>query len=149
VNVVGTRYWEQEIEAPAARWEARKGKTDFLPASFASAAGEPHVRDSVPPVLRNGRHKDTVVVCVLAPVGETETAIRKVYSTFRNDLTRMRGWLKLLKVTEIAMESTGVYWRPVWNVLEEQGFRGLAASPVSRKWPGDQRTQGRLSVPIP
>ena len=69
-------------------------------------------------------HKDTSVVCVLPPVGQSGTALRKVYRTFRNDLTRMRGWLKLLKVTEIAMESTGVYWRPVWN------FGGARFSPV-------------------
>ena len=63
-------------------------------------------------------HKDTVVVCVLPRDGETGTANRRVYGTFRNDLTRMRGWLKLLKVTEIAMESTGstgvpdgMFWR--------------------------------------
>ena len=62
------------------------------------------------------------MVCVLPPVGQSGTALRKVYRTFRNDLTRMRGWLKLLKVTEIAMESTGVYWRPVWNVLEDTVF---------------------------
>jgi transposase len=59
-------------------------------------------------------HKDTVVVCVLPPVGsDGQTVLRKVYGTFRNDLIRMRVWLKQLKVTEIAMESTGVYWRPV------------------------------------
>lgn len=85
-------------------------------------------------------HKDTIVVCVLPPDGQSGTAIRKVYGTFRNDLTRMRGWLKLLKVTEIAMESTGVYWRPVWNVLEDQGFRLLLVNPAQVK-----ALQGRKS----
>jgi transposase len=85
-------------------------------------------------------HKDTVVVCVLAPDGETEAAKRKVYGTFRNDLTRMRGWLKLLKVTEIAMESTGVYWRPIWNVLEGHGFELLLVNPAQVK-----ALQGRKS----
>ena len=56
-------------------------------------------------------HKDTVVVCVLPPVGRDGQSIRKVYGSFRNDLIRMRVWLKQLKVTEIAMQSTGVYWR--------------------------------------
>ncbi len=55
-------------------------------------------------------HKETVVVCVLPPVGYTGEPIRKTYGTFRNDLIRMRVWLKQLKVTEIAMESTGVYF---------------------------------------
>jgi transposase len=85
-------------------------------------------------------HKDTIVVCVLAPDGQTGNANRKTYGTFRNDLTRMRGWLKLLKVTEIAMESTGVYWRPVWNVLEDQGFRLLLVNPAQVK-----ALQGRKS----
>jgi transposase len=39
-------------------------------------------------------------------------------------------WLQLLKVTAIAMESTGVYWRPVWNVLEGHGFRLLLVNPL-------------------
>ena len=82
------------------------------------------------------------MVCVLPPVGQSGTALRKVYRTFRNDLTRMRGWLKLLKVTEIAMESTGVYWRPVWNVLEEHGFRLLLVNPAQVK-----ALQGRKSDP--
>ena len=56
-------------------------------------------------------HKDTVVVCVLPPAGGDGQTVRKVYGTFRNDLIRMRVWLKQLKATEIAMESTGVYWR--------------------------------------
>ena len=47
-------------------------------------------------------HKDTVVVCVLPPEGTKSLAARKRYRTFRNDLTRMRGWLKQLHVTEIA-----------------------------------------------
>ena len=65
---------------------------------------------------------------------------RKTYRTFRNDLSRMRGWLKQLHVTEIAMESTGVYWWPVWNVLEGQGFRLLLVNPAQVK-----ALQGRKS----
>jgi transposase len=63
-------------------------------------------------------HQETVVVCVLAADGTTGKPVKKAYGTFRNELTRMRVWLKQLRVTEIALESTGVYWRPVWNVLE-------------------------------
>src|SRR5207248_11313842 len=87
-------------------------------------------------------HRDTIVVCVLPRVGQSGTAIRKVYRTFRNDLRRMRGWLKLLKVSEIAMESTGVYWRPVWNVLQEHGFRLLLVNSVEVK-----ALHGSKSVP--
>jgi transposase len=88
-------------------------------------------------------HKDTIVVCVLPPDGQAGTAVRKTYRTFRNELTRMRGWLKLLKVTEIAMESTGVYWRPVWNVLENHGFRLLLVNPAQVKALQGRKTDGR------
>jgi transposase len=85
-------------------------------------------------------HKKTVVVCVLAAAGQAAAVSRKTYGTFRNDLIRMRVWLKQLKVTEIAMESTGVYWRPVWNVLEENGFRLWLVNPAQVK-----ALQGRKS----
>jgi transposase len=69
--------------------------------------------------------------------------VRKVYGTFRNDLIRMRVWLKQLKVTEIAMESTGVYWRPIWNVLEEAGFRLLLVNPIQVKALAGRKSDGR------
>jgi transposase len=89
-------------------------------------------------------HQQTVVVCVLPAVGSEGKLIRKVYGTFRNELIRMRVWLKQLKVTEIAMESTGVYWRPIWNVLEEQGFqRLLLVNPVQVKALQGRKSDGR------
>src|SRR5437763_12540316 len=84
-------------------------------------------------------HKDTSVVCVLPPVGQSGTAIRKVYRTFRNDLTRMRGWLKLLKVTEIAMESTR---RLLASRME--GFGGARFSPaVGESGPGQSTARAQ------
>lgn len=88
-------------------------------------------------------HKDTIVVCVLPPAGQEGKAIRKAYGTFRNELIRMRVWLKQLKVTEIAMESTGVYWRPLWNVLEEEGFRLLLVNPAQVKALAGRKSDGR------
>jgi transposase len=78
-------------------------------------------------------HKETVVVCVLPPNGEEGKPLKKVYGTFGNELGRMRGWLKQLQVTEIAMESTGVYWRPIWNVPEGHGFHLVLANPKQVK----------------
>ena len=88
-------------------------------------------------------HKDTIVVCVLPPVGAEGKAVRKTYGTFRNELIKMRVWLKQLKVTEIAMESTGVYWRPVWNVLEDEGFRLLLVNPAQVKALAGRKSDGR------
>ncbi len=41
----------------------------------------------------------------------------------RQDLERLRAWLKEHKVKQVAMESTGVCWIPVWNVLEAVRWR--------------------------
>jgi transposase len=41
-----------------------------------------------------------------------------VFATFTQDLRRLSEWLKQRRVKQVAMESTGVYWIPVWNVLE-------------------------------
>ncbi len=94
-------------------------------------------------------HQETVVVSVLPPDGEEGKRIKKVYGTFRNDLARMRGWLKLLKVTDIGMESTGVYWRPVWNVLEGHGFDLMLVNPKQVKAlqgrKSDQRDADRIA----
>ena len=88
-------------------------------------------------------HKDTIVICVLPAIGCNGPAIRKTYGTFRNDLIRMRVWLKQLKVTEIAMESTGIYWRPVWNILENEGFRLLLVNPAQVKALAGRKSDGR------
>lgn len=61
-------------------------------------------------------HKDTVVATVSGSEIKPET---RTYATFTNDLCELRDWLKSLKVTHVAMESTGIYWKPVFNILEE------------------------------
>ena len=67
-------------------------------------------------------HRDRVSACVRKRVkGQSEVAIEEqVFGTFTQDLERLAGWLKQYKVKQVAMESTGVYWMPVWNVLENR-----------------------------
>ena len=64
-------------------------------------------------------HQETVVACVL--IGAAGERPRKEIRTFRTmtrDLEALRDWLQELGVTQVGMESTGVYWRPVYAVLE-------------------------------
>ena len=64
-------------------------------------------------------HQETVVACVL--IGAPGERPRKQIRTFRTmtrDLEALRDWLQELGVTHVGMESTGVYWRPVYAVLE-------------------------------
>jgi transposase len=64
-------------------------------------------------------HKKTVVACRITPGadGQLEKAIR-TFGTMTADLEALAAWLAEAGCTQVAMESTGVYWKPVWNVLE-------------------------------
>ncbi len=55
------------------------------------------------------------------------------FPTFPRDLRSLRGWLKRQQVTEVVMESTGQYWRPLWNVLEREVPRLLLVNPAHVK----------------
>lgn len=59
-------------------------------------------------------HKETVVVTIR---GKDIKTITKSYSTFTSSLIKLKEWLKKHGITHIAMESTGIYWKPVFNVL--------------------------------
>ena len=41
---------------------------------------------------------------------------KRSFATFTHDLLRLADWLRECGVTHVAMESTGVYWKPVWNI---------------------------------
>ena len=59
-------------------------------------------------------HVKTVVACLLTP-GKKEL---RTFSTMTEDLLHLRDWLTGAGCTHVAMESTGVYWKPVFNILE-------------------------------
>src|SRR5919198_6030029 len=66
-------------------------------------------------------HKQTVVACVIVP-GSGRLPKREVrtFGTMTADLLDLADWLSGYQVTHVAMESTGVYWKPIWNLLEDQ-----------------------------
>lgn len=74
-------------------------------------------------------HKKSVMVCVRPPAGTQSPVKEQKFRTFTRDLKRLRSWLLHCSVTEIVMESTGQYWRPVWNILEEAFPRILLVNP--------------------
>jgi transposase len=64
-------------------------------------------------------HKQTVVACVIIP--DPGKQVHKEIRTFRTmtaDLLELADWLTSQGITHVALESTGVYWKPAWNVLE-------------------------------
>lgn len=62
-------------------------------------------------------HKDSVVAAVLL---EKDPARVCTFGTTTAELLRLGDWLASLGVTHVAMESTGVYWKPIWNLLEDR-----------------------------
>lgn len=78
-------------------------------------------------------HKDSVTACVLVfdPQGRREVR-KKEFRTYWSGLQRLKMWLYASKVTRVAMESTGVYWKPVWNMLDGH-FPLLLANPYHMK----------------
>jgi transposase len=65
-------------------------------------------------------HRDTVAACVRVPGpdGQRQQEIR-TFGTTAAELLALRDWLEAHRVTDVAMESTGVYWKPVFYVLED------------------------------
>lgn len=64
-------------------------------------------------------HKKSVVACLITPGPDGEPRKeRQTFSTMTPDLVRLREWLTAQQCRQVAMESTGVYWRPIFNVLE-------------------------------
>ena len=65
-------------------------------------------------------HKKDVKACALltAANGTTTSQVR-TFSTMTDGLLALADWLRGLGITDVAMESTGIYWRPVYNILED------------------------------
>jgi transposase len=81
-------------------------------------------------------HKDEVVACVrLAGRGEASREVRR-FATMTRGLVELADWLEASGVTQVAMEATGVYWKPVWHVLEERFQLVLANAAHVRNVPG-------------
>jgi len=91
-------------------------------------------------------HKKTVVACVLITAGDG-TVDRQVrtFSTMTPDLLLLADWLSSLGVTHVALESTGVYWRPVFNVLEDEDRTLLLVNPQHMRAVPGKKTDVRDS----
>jgi transposase len=77
-------------------------------------------------------HKDTVVVAIrihnqAQPIREVRT-----FGTMTKDLLALQDWLVSHQISDVAMEATGVYWKPIWHILESQ-FEMLLANPAHIK----------------
>jgi transposase len=80
-------------------------------------------------------HKDTVVACVRC-VSEPEHHETRSFATTTRGLLALGEWLVEHGCSHVAMEATGIYWRPVWHVLEGQAELVLANAQHVKNVPG-------------
>jgi transposase len=86
-------------------------------------------------------HKQTVVACVLSstPTGKPAQEVR-TFGTMTRDLQALAAWLREQEVAQVALESTGVYWWPVYNILEEDGLPMTLVNPRYTTVPPGHKT---------
>jgi len=63
-------------------------------------------------------HKKMVVACLIIRDGEEVKKEIRTFGTMTSDLLLLHDWLLANRVTHVAMESTGIYWKPIYNLLE-------------------------------
>ncbi len=81
-------------------------------------------------------HKDMVVACLLIREGGKVLKEIRTFLTMTVDLVVLHDWLRAHQVTHVAMESTGIYWRPVFNLLEGDFTVLLVNAAHIKKVPG-------------
>ena len=80
-------------------------------------------------------HKDTVVACVRCVTKPQRREVR-TFGTTTGELLALADWLEGNGCTHVAMEATGVYWKPVWHILEGRFELVLANAQHIRNVPG-------------
>ena len=79
-------------------------------------------------------HKKMIAACLLTEDAEgNSVAQKRLFGTMTRELHALAQWLCAAQITAVAMEATGVYWMPVWNVLEQYGLQLLLINPEHYK----------------
>ena len=81
-------------------------------------------------------HSRRVNACVRVAAGRTVTTEHREFATTTGGLLELAAWLTTAGCTHVAMEATGVYWKPVWHLLEESFTLVLANAQHIRNVPG-------------
>jgi transposase len=100
-------------------------------------------------------HAKMLVACLILANGEKQV---RSFSTMTDDLLRLRDWLVAAQCTHVAIESTGVYWKPVFNILEDaltvilinpehaRALRGRKTDVKDAEWLADLLRHGLLKA---
>jgi len=92
-------------------------------------------------------HKESLVACLRQQEGRRKHAEVQSFGTTTAEILRLHAWLSAAGCTHVAMESTGVYWQPVFNLLE--GSFGVVLAKAHHikavTWPEDRRQGLRVA----
>lgn len=69
-------------------------------------------------------HKNSIKACIITPEGKEI----KTFGTMTGDILELVDWIKRKNCTHVAMESTGVYWKPIYNLLETEEIETLVVN---------------------
>jgi len=86
-------------------------------------------------------HKKVVTACLITP-GADGRPRKEIcsFGTMTDDLLQLADWLLEAGCTHVAMESTGVYWKPIYNLLEDRFNLMLVNAQHVKRVPGRRRT---------
>lgn len=84
-------------------------------------------------------HKSMIKACIAkGPLDKPPKLTTRTFSTMTFDLLKLKDWLRENEVEAVAMESTGVYWKPIFNILEDEFPVVLANPQYLKKVPGNK-----------
>ena len=86
-------------------------------------------------------HKSSISACILLREAGRVQKQQRRFGAMTQDLRELAEWLQQFGVTQVAMESSGVYWKPVWNILERQFTVVLANAQHIKNVPGRKTDQ--------
>jgi transposase len=113
------------VNAPGARLGEFTNKVPTLAARF----GREKLMEVIHPRCAGlDVHKETVVACVRLAFDSKVTREVRTFETTTSGLQRLLAWLTEMGCTHVAMEATGVYWKPVWNILSDGDFELVLAN---------------------
>src|SRR5215211_6307334 len=107
VSLPAGKHADQTLQARAPRSAVRRNRRNGMEVIYPRCCGL-------------DVHKREVVACLVSsePDGTARKEVR-AFGTMTPDILALVDWLATHEVTHVAMESTGVYWKPIWNLLEE------------------------------
>jgi transposase len=85
-------------------------------------------------------HQQTVVACARVVEGASVTHERRTFGTTTADLSALRDWLTAQGCTHVAMESTGVYWKPIWQASTAVSSSSSPTPGISATFPAARAT---------